>query len=68
MHHGGLEALSKNKPSLEDLMGELNSIERDVVTIQCLKISDEAKKLPLEELQQQLNDVKEKMHECIDEL
>ena len=68
MHHGGLEGLSKNKPTLEELMDDFNDIKRDMDTIRGMSISEESKKLPLEELQKQLNNIKEKMHECINEM
>lgn len=56
------------KESLGDLMQELNSIERDVDTIRGMKVSDEAKKPILAELERQKNEVKERMHNCIDRL
>jgi hypothetical protein len=65
----GLESFSKYaKPSLEELMNDFNSIKRDMDTIKGMPISEESKKLPLEELRKQLNEVKEKMHECIDDM
>lgn len=73
MNSRGLEGFSKtNKSSfqvnLEDLIKELNSVKNDMSIIKGMEISEEAKKLPLEELQKQLGEVKEKMHDCIDTL
>lgn len=52
----------------EKLKDEYDSIQKDVHTILSMEISDEAKKLPLEELQKQIDDVKERMHNYINEL
>lgn len=69
MNSHGLEGFSKYaKLSLEELMNDFNSIKRDMDTIEGMPISEESKKLPLEELRKQLNEVKEKMHECIDDM
>ena len=56
------------KETLGDLMQELNSVERDINTIKAMEVSDEAKKPILAELEQQKNEVKERMHNCIDKL
>lgn len=50
------------------LKEELDSIKADIHTISTMEISEEAKSLPLEELQKQIKDVKERMHKCIDKL
>lgn len=52
--------------TLNDLQKEYESIKRDMRIIKEMEISDEARKLPLKELQEQINDVKERMHDVID--
>lgn len=62
------EHFNEFKGTYEKLKEEYDSIKSDMHTISTMEISDDAKKLPLEELQKQINDVKERMHDCIDEL
>lgn len=62
------EHFNKFEGTYEKLKEEYDSIKSDMHTISTMEISDDAKKLPLEELQKQINDVKERMHDCIDEL
>lgn len=50
------------------LMDELKSIKRDKRTIQDMELSDEAKQKCFEDLDKQLTDVKERMHNAIDEM
>ncbi len=52
----------------ESLKKEYDSIQSDIFTINNMEISEEAKKLPLAELEKQVNDVKERMHNYIDTL
>ncbi len=54
--------------SLDKLQDELNSIRNDIKTIKLMEISEEAKKLPLEELENQVSEIKERMHNAIDEI
>ena len=49
-------------------MEELNSIKRDQKVIQVKELSDEAKQKCFEDLDKQLADVKERMHNAIDEM
>lgn len=51
---------------LEELIDEVDSIKRDIETIKDMKISDEAKVKPIEELEKQIAEVKERMHNAID--
>lgn len=62
------EHFNESIGTYEKLKEEYDSIKSDMHTISIMEISDDAKKLPLEELQKQINDVKERMHDCIDEL
>ena len=41
-------------------------IKKDMRTIETMNISKEAKALPLKELQEQIDDIKERMHDVID--
>ena len=60
--------LEKKKDTWEELKREYDYIKSDMNRIKDMEISDEAKKLPLEELQKQIDDVKERMHNYIDTL
>ncbi len=68
MHPNGCSCLEKNKDTWEELRTEYNSLKSDMNYIKRMEISDEAKKLPLEELQKQIDDIKERMHNYIDTL
>ena len=63
-----LECFDKPKTSFESLMEELNSIKDDIRMIKNMQVSEEAKQPILAELEQQVNEVKEKLHDCIDTL
>lgn len=52
----------------EKLKEEFDSIQNDIFTIINMEISEEAKRLPLQELETQKNEVKERMHNYIDTL
>ncbi len=56
------------RDTIESLKKEYDSIHNDILTIENMEISEEAKKLPLEELEERVNDVKERMHNYIDTL
>lgn len=68
MHPDACRYLEKKEDSWERLEREYDSIKCDMNRIDEMEISDEAKKLPLEELQKQIDDVKERMHNYIDTL
>lgn len=56
------------RDTYESLKKKYDSIKRDISTIKDMEISEDAKKLPLEELEKQINEVKERMHNFIDTL
>lgn len=58
----------KDKTQLDKLLEEINAIKYDIMTIKNMEISDEAKAKPIEELEKQIAEVKERMHNAIDEL
>lgn len=68
MHPDACSYLEKKKDSWENLKREYDSIKSDIDRIGDMEISVEAKKLPLEELQEQIDNVKERMHGYIDTL
>ena len=61
-------SICQQKETLESLQTELNSIKRDMDTIKKMEISDQAKVIPLLELENKINEVKEKMHNLVDKL
>lgn len=52
----------------ESLKEEYDGIKNDIWTINNMNVSDEAKQIVLKELNEQINEVKERMHNCIDKL
>lgn len=68
MNHRMLECFDKPKTSFENLMEELNSIKDDIRMIKKMQVPEEAKQPILAELKQQVNEVKEKLHDYIDTL
>ena len=58
----------RNANAFDKLVEELKSIKKDKETIDNMELSDEAKKLCFEDLDKQLADVKERMHNAIDEM
>ena len=58
----------KKRDTYESLRQEYDYFKGDIERITEMNISDEAKKLPLEELQKQINEIKERMHDYIDTL
>ena len=58
----------RDKTQLDKLVEEINCIKNDIYTIKTMQISDEAKVKPIEELEKQIAEVKERMHNAIDEL
>lgn len=69
MHHGVFTKHDELKSdTYESLKAEYDGIQNDIRTITDMKISDEAKQAPLKELREQINEIKERMHNCIDKL
>ena len=68
MHSGGLmEHMGESKcVTFKDLEREFKSIKKDIRIIEEMEISEELKPPILAELQTQINEVKEKMHDFID--
>jgi uncharacterized protein YdcH (DUF465 family) len=62
------ECFDKPKTSFERLTEELNSIKDDIRMIKNMQVPEEAKQPILAELEQQVNEVKEKLHDYIDTL
>lgn len=58
----------QDKNEFDRLKEEYNSIKVDIYRIKEMEVSEEAKKPILEELQKQVNEVKERMHNFIDTL
>ena len=56
------------KDTLKDLKKEYDYIKADVDTINQMQVSQEAKEPILKELQVQIDEVKERMHNFIDEM
>lgn len=56
------------KDTYEILKEEYDCIKKDISTIKNLKISEEAKQLPLQELEKKVDEIKERMHNFIDTL
>ena len=56
------------KDTLEDLKREYDYIKGDIETINQMQISQEAKEHALKDLQELIDDVKERMHNYIDEM
>ena len=57
-----------NANDFDRLIEELKSIKADKQTIAEMELSDEAKELCFKDLDKQLADVKERMHNAIDEM
>lgn len=58
----------RNANDFDRLIEELKSIKADKQTINEMELSDEAKELCFKDLDKQLSDVKERMHNAIDEM
>ncbi len=56
------------RDTYESLKQEYDSIKEDVKAISQMEISEEAKKFPIEELNKQIAEIKERMHNYIDTL
>lgn len=58
---------NRRKPTNFDILKkEYDSIKDDILRIKEMEVSEESKKPILEELEKQVNEVKEKMHNYID--
>lgn len=69
MHHGAFTKHDEIKrDTYESLKTEYDGIKKDIQTINGMNISEEAKQVPLKELKEQINEIKERMHNCIDKL
>lgn len=58
----------KDANKFDNLIDELKSIKRDKKIIQDMELSDEVKQKCFDDLDKQLLDVKERMHNAIDEM
>ena len=69
MNDSGFKYLdNKKRTSWDDLKRELDSVYNDIRLVNTMEVSDEAKAPMLAELKNQVNEVKEKMHDYIDSL
>lgn len=69
MHHGAFTNHDElKKDTYESLKDEYDGIQKDIQTITDMNISEETKQAPLKELREQINEIKERMHDCIDKL
>lgn len=56
------------RDTYKSLKKEYDGIQNDIRTITDMNISEEAKQAPLKELREQVNEIKERMHNYIDKL
>ncbi len=56
------------KDTFESLKKEYDYIKADINTIEQMQVSKEAKEPILKELQEQIDDIKERMHNVVDDL
>lgn len=69
MRHGVFAKHDELKrDTYESLKTEYDGIQKDIQTINDMNISKEAKQVPLKELKEQITEIKERMHNCIDNL
>ena len=69
MHHSCCIGSDFNKKdTFESLKKEYDYIKSDMDSINQMQISDKAKELALKDLQELIDDVKERMHNYIDEM
>lgn len=64
-HYGDAK---RDASAFDKLLDELKYIKRDKQTISEMELSDEAKQKCFEELDKQITEVKERMHNAIDEM
>lgn len=63
-----LNDAKRDASGFDGLMDELKSIKKDKEIIQNMELSEESKQKCFEDLDKQLADVKERMHNTIDEM
>lgn len=69
MHQGSFGKRDELKiDAYESLKAEYDGIKDDIKTINDMNVSDEAKQIVLKELNEQINEIKERMHDVIDKL
>lgn len=72
MTHKGLAShagqAKRDASEFDKLLDELKAIQKDKHTIDNMKLSDEAKQKCFEDLDKQMTEVKERMHNAIDEM
>lgn len=69
MHPGSFRGFDEPKrDTYESLKAEYDGIQKDIQAINNMSISEEAKQVPLKELKEQINEIKERMHNYIDNL
>lgn len=69
MHHRSFEKRDELKrDTYESLKAEYDGIKDDIETINDMNVSNEAKQIVQKELNEQINEIKERMHDCIDKL
>lgn len=62
----GFDELKRD--TYKSLKSEYDGIQKDIQTITSMNISEAAKQVPLKELREQVNEIKERMHDYIDKL
>lgn len=69
MNDSGFKHLDNSRKSTwDDFKRELDSIKNDIRLVNAMEVSEESKVPILAELEKQVNEVKEKMHDYIDSL
>lgn len=69
MNSSGFKGLDNlRKTTWGDLKKELDSVKNDIRLVNTMEVSNEAKAPMLAELEKQVHEVKEKMHDYIDSL
>ena len=64
----GFNRAKRDETEFDKLINELRSIQRDKQIITEMEISEEAKQKCYEDLDKQMAEVKERMHNAIDEM
>lgn len=64
----GFGQARRDATEFDKLIDELKSIQKDKQTIEDMQLSDEAKQKCYEDLDKQMAEVKERMHNAIDEM
>ena len=64
----GFHQARRDATEFDKLVDELKSIQKDKQTIADMELSEEAKQKCYEDLDKQMADVKERMHNAIDEM